>query len=185
MRATLRPAAVLLLPLCALVACRTREDKVADLVADLRSKNPSVSDQAVRQFVMMGEPAVPVLIPMLKDPETRVRSAAASALWGLGPAKRAAVPALAEALADADDGVRLNVAMALESTGPAAAPAVPALARAVRDRDGNVRLWAAKALTRIGPAAREALPALEQASRYDSTRPAAEEAIRAIKGPSP
>jgi HEAT repeat protein len=75
--------------------------------------------------------------------------------------------------------------MALESTGPAAAPAVPALARAVRDRDGNVRLWAAKALTRIGPAAREALPALEQASRYDSTRPAAEEAIRAIKGPSP
>jgi HEAT repeat protein len=95
------------------------------------------------------------------------------------------VPALAEALADADDGVRLKVAMALESTGPGAAPAVPALARAVRDRDGNVRLWAAKALTRIGPAAREALPALEQASRYDSTRPAAEEAIRAIKGSVP
>jgi HEAT repeat protein len=182
MRAPLRPVAALLLPLCALAACHPRQDKVADLVADLRSPNQTVSDEAVRQFVMMGERAVPVLIPMLKDPEARVRSAAASALWGLGPAKGAAVPALAEALADADDGVRLNVAMALESTGPAAAPAVPALARAVRDRDGNVRLWAAKALTRIGPAAREALPALEQASRYDSTRPAAEEAIRAIKG---
>jgi len=181
-RASLRPAAVLVFCVSALLACRLREDKVADLMADLRSPNASVSDQAVRQFVMMGEPATPILIPMLKDPEPRVRSAAASALWGLGPRKRAAVPALAEALADADDGVRLNVAMALESTGPDAAPAVPALARAVRDRDGNVRLWAAKALTRIGPAAREALPALEQAARYDSTRHAAEEAIRAIKG---
>lgn len=182
MRAPFRPAAGLLLALCVLGGCRPREDKVADLVADLRSTNPTVSDEAVRQFVLMGEPATPTLIPMLRDPEPRIRGAAASALWGLGPAKRAAVPALAEALGDADDGVRLKVAMALESTGPAAAPAVPALARAVRDRDGNVRLWAAKALTRIGPAAREALPALEQASRIDSTRPAAEEAIRAITG---
>jgi HEAT repeat protein len=73
--------------------------------------------------------------------------------------------------------------MALESVGRDAAAAVPALARAVRDRDGNVRLWAAKALAKIGPPARSALPALIEAARYDSTRAAAEDAIRAIKTP--
>ncbi|PYQ05292.1 MAG: hypothetical protein DMF82_08900 [Acidobacteria bacterium] len=67
--------------------------------------------------------------------------------------------------------------------GRDAAAAVPALARAVRDRDGNVRLWAAKALAKIGPPARSALPALAEAARYDSTRAAAEDAIRAIKNP--
>lgn len=100
---------------------------------------------------------------------------------GLGPKARAAVPALAETLADADEGVRLGAAMALESIGPDAAPAVPALARAVRDRDGNVRLWAAKALGKIGPPARSALPALADAARIDSTRAAAEEAMRQIQ----
>ena len=100
-----------------------------------------------------------------------------------GPKARDAVPTLAEALADSDDGVRLGVVMALESIGRDAAAAVPALARAVRDRDGNVRLWAAKALAKIGPPARAALPALTDAARYDSTRTAAEDAIRAIKGP--
>jgi HEAT repeat protein len=132
----------------------------------------------------MGEPAVPALVLALKDPEARVRNAAASALWGLGPKAHDAVPTLAEALADNDDGVRLGVVMALESIGGRdSAAAVPALARAVRDRDGNVRLWAAKALAKIGPSARAALPALTDAARYDSTRNAAEDAIRAIKGP--
>jgi HEAT repeat protein len=179
-RAPLRLAAAVLFA-CSFAACRSRDDKVADLLADLRSPDPAVADQAVRQFVMMGEPAVPALIAAVKDPEPRVRTAAASALWGLGPKARTAVTALAETLADADDGVRLAAVMALEAVGPDAAPAVPALARAVRDRNGNVRLWAAKALGRIGPPAREALPALAQAARIDSTRGAVEDAIRQIQ----
>jgi len=98
-RASLRLAAAVLCA-CSFAACRSRDDKVADLLADLRSPDIAVADQAVRQFVMMGEPAVPALIPALKDPEPRVRTAAASALWGLGPKARTAVAALAETLAD-------------------------------------------------------------------------------------
>jgi HEAT repeat protein len=165
----------------ALGACRSTEQRAADLVGDLRSPDRESVDRAVRKLVELGEPAVPVLIPALRDPEAKVRTAAASALWGLGPQAKAAVPVLAEALADADDGVRVGVAMALESVGPEAAPAVPALARAVRDRDGNVRLWAAKALGHIGSPARPALAALAEAARIDSTRAAAEDAIRAIQ----
>jgi len=182
-RVSLRLAAVIVLAAASFAGCRSREEKVAHLMDDLRSPDPKIVDRAVRELVEMGEASVPSLIPALKDPEARVRNAAAAALWGLGPKARGAVGALAEALGDPDAGVRLGVAMALEGVGPAASPAVPALARAVRDRDGNVRLWAAKALGRIGPPAREALPALTAAARIDSTRGAVEDAIRAIKGP--
>ena len=183
MRAPLRLAVLLVsLPLAAGCA-RDPERRAADLIENLRNPDAAAVDRAVRQLVEMGEPAVPALILALKDPEARVRKAAASALWGLGPKAHDAVPTLAEALADNGDGVRLGAVMALGSIGRDAAAAVPALARAVRDRDGNVRLWAAKALAKIGPPARAALPALTDAARYDSTRTAAEDAIRAIKGP--
>ena len=183
MRASLRLAALLVCFALAVACGRSPERRAADLVEDLRSPDAAAVARAVRQLVEMGEPAVPALVQALRDPEARVRNAAASALWGLGPKAHDAVPTLAEALADNDDGVRLGVVMALESIGRDAAAAVPALARAVRDRDGNVRLWAAKALAKIGPPARAALPALTDAARYDSTRTAAEDAIRAIKGP--
>ena len=184
MRGSLRPA-ILVLTAFGLASCRSPEQRAADLVGDLRSPDQESVDKAVRKLVEMGEPAVPVLIPALQDPAAKVRTAAASALWGLGPKARAAVPVLDGALADADDGVRVGVAMALESVGPDAAPAVPALARAVRDRDGNVRLGAAKALGNIGPPARPALPALAEAARIDSTRVAAEQAMRQISGQPP
>ena len=183
MRAPLRLVAVLVSLLLANGCAQNPQRRAADLIENLRNPDAAAVDRAVRQLVEMGEPAVPALVLALKDPEARVRNAAASALWGLGPKAHDAVPTLAEALADNDDGVRLGVVMALESIGRDSAAAVPALARAVRDRDGNVRLWAAKALAKIGPPARAALPALTDAARYDSTRTAAEDAIRAIKGP--
>ncbi len=130
MRASLRLAGVLVsLPLAA--ACwQSSERRTANLIDDLRSPDAAAVDRAVRQLVEMGEPAVPALIEALKDPEARVRNAAASALWSLGPKARSAVPTLAAALADSDDGVRLGAVMALESVGPDAAAAVPALSRA-------------------------------------------------------
>jgi len=66
--------------------------------------------------------------------------------------------------------------------GPPAKDAVPDLIRSLRDSDPKVRQWAAKALGSIGPAAEKAVPALVQAARFEGTRPAAEEAIRKIRG---
>jgi adenylate cyclase len=76
----------------------------------------------------------------------------------------------------------MGSAMALESIGPEAAPAVPALIQALKDREGVVRQRAAIALGVIGPAAQDALPALQEAAKWDPVRPAAEEAIRKIRG---
>src|SRR6266571_3800781 len=70
----------------------------------------------------------------------------------------------------------------LQNPGPHAKDAVPALIRSLKDRDGKVRQWSAKALGSIGPAAEKAVPALVQAAKSEGIRPAAEEAIRKIRG---
>jgi HEAT repeat protein len=119
---------------------------------------------------------------MLRRDDLRLRSLAATTLWGLGARGRAAVPALVATLADPEPALRVAAAMALENMGPAANDAVPALIRSLKDRDPAVRQWSAKALGSIGPAAEEAVPALVDAARADGIRPSAEEAIRKIRG---
>jgi HEAT repeat protein len=165
--------------------CRkSPEDRVPDLIADLRSTDTQVSGKASGELIHLGEPAVPALAVALQDSEPRIRLAAASTLWGMGPRSRAAVPALGGALSDPQVDIRLAAAMALESAGAEAREAVPALAAALRDGDGNVRLWAAKALGAVGPAAKSAVPALVAASRNDALRSVAEESLRKIQGPA-
>jgi HEAT repeat protein len=88
-------------------------------------------------------------------------------------------------LGDAEISVRVTAAMALGNMGAAAQEAVPALIRALKDQDSQVRNWAATALGSIGPAAESAVPALKRAARIEGSRPAAEEAIRKIRGISP
>ena len=179
-----RAAAVLIA--CAVVGslgCRRKpEDRTAEWIEKLKSPDAETSGTAARELINIGEPAVPALAAMLKDPEPRVRRAAATTLWGLGTRMGAAVPGLAETLRDPDPEVRLAAAMALESAGPQGAPAVPALVQALKDGDANVRLWACKALGAVGPAARSAVPALVDAAKVEFLRGAAEEALRRIQG---
>jgi HEAT repeat protein len=54
--------------------------------------------------------------------------------------------------------------------------------KALKDSEGLIRQRAAIALGSIGPAASEAIPALTEAAKWDPVRPAAEEAIRQIRG---
>jgi HEAT repeat protein len=165
-------------------ACRrSAEDKVPRLIEQLGSADQTQSGQAARELIEIGEPAVPALAAALSRPDARLRAAAATTIWGLGTRARAAAPALASALSDADPNVRISVAMALGNMEGEAAPAVPALIQALKDDDGNVRLWAVKALGAIGKPARAAVPALRDAARVDSTRSAADEALRRIQAP--
>jgi HEAT repeat protein len=181
-----RAAAVLtavVFAVAATAACRKRpEQRVAEAIERLKSPDAQVSGAAGRELVDIGEPAVPALGSLLRDPDARVRRAAASTLWGLGARMAAAVPGLAETLRDADAEVRLAAAMALEAAGPQAAPAVPALVAALQDADINVRLWSCKALGAVGPPARAAVPALVAASKVDFLRGSAEDALRRIQG---
>jgi HEAT repeat protein len=165
-------------------ACKSKPagPDIPKLIEELKSSDQGIRGQASLALVTAGEQGVPALIEMLKSPETQHRITAASTLFGLGHHARAAAPALGEALSDPEVDVRMGSAMALESIGPDAAPAVPALIQALKDREGVVRQRAAIALGIIGPAARDALPALQEAAKWDPVRPAAEEAIKKIRG---
>jgi HEAT repeat protein len=178
-----RVAAVLIACAVAAFGCRKRpEERTAEWIEKLKSPDAAVNGPAARELIDIGEPAVPALAAVLKDPDPRVRRAAASTLWGLGTRMGAAVPALAETLRDADAEVRLAAAMALESAGPHAAAAVPSLVMALKDADANVRLWSCKALGAAGPAARAAIPALVEAAKVEFLRGSAEESLRKIQG---
>lgn len=175
--------ALLLTSLTVLAACRANNAKpdITGLVAALQSGDAEKSGRANLELIRLGEPAVPGLTEMLKDPDPRVRGLAASTFWGMGGKARSAVPALAEALADPDASFRTQVAMALENMGPDAKDAVPALIKALADPDRGVRQASVKALGRIGPAAKAAVPALSRALKKGSW-PEAQEAILRING---
>jgi len=165
------------------VACR-RAPKPTDpaaLVEKLKSPDPTLSGAASLELISLGEPAVPALVELLRDPAAGHRALAARTLWAMGARASGAATALGEALADEDAAVRVGTAMALDNMGPPAAPAVPALIRALGDSSGEVRQWAARALGNIGRDAEPAVPALERAARLDGVRGPAEEAIRKIR----
>lgn len=179
-RATAALMAVLVA--AAFPACRKKpEERIPEWIEQLKSPDSATSGSAARELINVGEPAVPALAALLKDPEPRVRRAGASTLWGLGTRMGPAVPALGQALSDADPEVRLSAAMALESAGAHAAGAVPALIVALKDSEANVRLYACKALGAAGPGARAAIPALNDAAKIDYLRGSAEEALRKIR----
>ena len=159
---------------------RTPEVDYSTLIKKLSSNDELVRGKATTDLITIGEPAVPAIVPLLSDPEARIRRTAATTLWGMGVKARQAVPQLAAALSDSDASVRASAAMALGSIGPEARNAVPALIGALRDRDGNVRLWAVKALGEIGPAAEGAVPALKRMAKDEFLGPAIEETIRKL-----
>ena len=166
------------------LACRSqpKEPDAAALIADLSSDDAEKSGKASVTILGKGDLAVPGLIEMLGSPDPKLRSRAATTLWGLGGSAKAAVPALAVALKDTDVTVRRPSASALGNMGPLAADAVPALIGALNDSDNQVRQLSAKALGAIGPAAKAALPALDALARREGLREAAEDARKKISG---
>jgi len=151
-------------------------------LADLRAEDPQRGGRAVLAVVEFGDLAVPGLIEMLTEWDPRVRTRAASALWLLGAKACPAVPGLVGLLDDPDVEVRRTVTMALSNVGSCASLAVPRLIAALKDEDPAVKQYAAKALGAVGPPAEAAMPALAAMARIDSLRPAAEEAMRRIRG---
>jgi hypothetical protein len=135
-RTSLRFAIAIVLALGTLTACRSRGEKVAHLMDDLRSPDPRTVDRAVRELVEMGEAAVPSLILALKDPEVRVRSAAAAALgdWDQG-----CEPCRPRGAGDSDNGGDWR-RWPWRVVPPFLLPRTASGVKAVRERDGNVRL---------------------------------------------
>jgi HEAT repeat protein len=169
----------------ALGACRKAPPPPPDpsaALAGLGAEDAQQGGKAVLAVVEFGDLAVPGLIEMLTEWDPRVRTRAASALWLLGAKACPAVPGLTGLLDDPEVEVRRTVTMALSNVGSCATPAVPRLIATLKDEDPAVRQYAAKALGEIGPPAEAAMPALAAMARIDALRPAAEEAMRKIRG---
>ena len=97
----------------------------------------SIKETAVDSLARIGEPAVPVLIQSLSDPDPELREQAARAIARMGAIAKDAVPTLIQGLNDPQVTVRQACARALGQMGPAAAEAVPALVAVIRSPDGK------------------------------------------------
>jgi HEAT repeat protein len=109
--------------------------------ATLRSPNVSEYRQAM-------QPAVPVLVKTLNDPDYRVASWAAAALGETGLEPGSVVPALIRGVGHTNVWVRRQSAEALGNFGAAALPAVPALTKLSDDPFAGIE--AQTALQKIG-----------------------------------
>lgn len=106
--------------------------------------------QAVEEWALQGEYALPELTRALKSPHENVRSTAVLALSRIGPLAQRSVPQLYGMLRDPDETVRANVVHALLQIDDHLDEAVPLLVDLLSDPDENVRTSAQEALTRIG-----------------------------------
>ena len=98
------------------------------LAAYLKDEDYSVSRQASMTLGYLGPEVLPLLLELLKDKTSPATvTAAARAVYYMGPQAKAAVPLLAEALKINDWQVRRIVIIALHSIGPEAKPALPAM----------------------------------------------------------
>jgi HEAT repeat protein len=131
--------------------------------ADARARCAAV--EVLEKLEGQAEPAAPMLVKALGDPDVFVRWAAARTLGKLSPAAAdIAVPGLAHLLVDSDLDLRLVAATALERYGPLAKTAVPDLTQAVSSSDAELRMAAIKTLGAIGgTAVQPAIPALTTA----------------------
>jgi HEAT repeat protein len=119
---------------------------------------------------LIGQPALPQLVPALKDHNDGVRLVAVEAMGSIAPKSDTVVRLVAKLLNDSNALTRVNAALALGVMKPNSVLAVPDLIRALRDSDVGpqprmtvaVRANAARVLGEIGPEARGATPELRK-----------------------
>lgn len=147
------------------------ESGVQPLAEALAHPTATVRAAAARALGAYGEnarPAVPALVPLLRDSDEDVRHAAGDALGRTGELPHEATAALVEGLANPDTHVQVQTAEALAKIGETAAEAAPALAAALENGNELVRAKAAEALGKMGETAAEAaVPTLIRALRDD------------------
>jgi len=139
------------------------KDAIPTLLADFDSKSASRQRSYYRDQVLIrnayalariGPAAIPPLIEGLRSPDTMMRSGAARALGGMGPAAKDAVPALIENLGHRDDALQRDVIEALGHIGDAAKPR---LIEALAWNEARQRSTAALALGAMGKSAPDAV----------------------------
>jgi HEAT repeat protein len=142
---------------------------VAPLAGAVRGAEGDARRAAVEALWLQGaaaREALPVLRPLLDQPDRRLRFSAALAVWVIGSEAKETLPIFLDALRRADVADRRRAAGALGGIGERAEGAAPVLEQALSDEDDEVRSAAATALASV-PEGERALSALVRASRDD------------------
>jgi HEAT repeat protein len=126
-------------------------------------KDPVLQVWAPVAIAPIGAPIVPLLRKSLRDPDVKVRRAAASALQMAPGQASEAAPELTSDLNDPDPNVRTLTAADLGRIGPPAKSAAPALCMLLKDTRPEVREMAAIALAKVDPENQAPVPILIQA----------------------
>lgn len=128
---------------------------IAKLIADLQDEDDFTRSQAAFALGVLGEPAVPSLLPLLNAPTRDMRLRAA---WTLGVIGGPAVPALLNMMEQKNRQLRIEAIRILGVIGEARA--INHLIKALNDFDPEIAARAARSLGKIGdPRAFDALTA--------------------------
>src|SRR5262249_25591579 len=126
-----------------------------------KDEDPDVRANAVAQLYQQRQEAVPLFLEALKDPEPRVRSAAASYLGAIRPVPKEALPALTEAVKDPDSNVRYRAVGGVGGVGP---EAIPVLVEAMKNAtERHIKMAVAGYLGQHGAKSKDAVAALAEA----------------------
>jgi len=145
---------------CSVLIPHATPDRLPEYLAGLTDTDPGTRLRAATSLAELGEPAVPPLIALLKDPREDARFQAVRTLGRLGPAASPAVPDLVALLKDDELTFPSSTAEALAAIGR---EAVPALRAALDDDDDGLRYWAVCALGRMADRGDAGLDALTYA----------------------
>ncbi len=122
------------------------KEQVDRLIAAARIYDPEEMEAAIEEIVKIGSPAIPELLPALRDFDDNVRWQAVLALGKMGKSARGEVPRIVLMLGDDDSDVRAAAAEALGMLGVGKPEVAIPLEKCLEDPHGIVRASANWAL---------------------------------------
>ena len=148
---------------------RNAQRVVNDATRDLKSKDVQKRIDAIDNLASWGKrTTAPLIIGALKDPDARVRAAAADALWDDEMKTEAARAPLTAALNDSAPEVAVLAAGALRVLGASKADVRQANERGLSSTEPRIRFLAARALIGLASPASLVTPLLEYAERQSA-----------------
>ena len=126
-------------------------EAIASLSRLLQSPDANVRKHAAEVLGKIGKAAKPQLAELLKNPNPKVRAAAAAAIVHLPGTPKSLLPELIPLLQDPNLSVRIYAVLALSNMGEFGKPAIPTLTALLKDKSEPVRLISSQILRQLQP----------------------------------